>query len=274
MMTIYRFASGLTLSMLMIADAVAQQTSISSYDFYGYGIENSPAACTTQFVDISTSGNELTLTSNDMTTPATDDGSAALNLSLPFELYGIVKNGFVISSNGYIVAAKDLTEEDGHDWSNDCPLPAIADNPSAGQSRIYAYHGDLDGSASGAHIWNQYFPICPRPAGSGIAESCTIIQWDNWRKRNDNNPLNFQIILYHTTFEVSLQFDQVDPSQGAQSTVGLQNITASSAALYACNNSKPILSNSAVCFFEPRYPPGSQGINNFIFKNGFEEILQ
>ena len=61
----------------------------------------------------------------------------------------------------------------------------MADNPHAQSRRIEAYHDDLDGSASSGQIWSNYYASCPRPAGSGASEACTIVQWDNWRRLGD-----------------------------------------------------------------------------------------
>ena len=83
-------------------------------------------------------------------------------------------------------------------------------------------------------------------------------------------PLRFEAILYHTSFEVSLQYHDVDGSQGGSASVALQDPAAGSAAVYACDGSRPVAAAQAVCFFDPRFPAGSGGVNDPIFADGFE----
>ena len=259
-----------SLGLLAAATAAAQTRSSGNVDAYGYVVADSGAlTCPIQFVDIASQGVALALSSDDNAVAAADDGGGALALSAPFELYGHATPSIVVSSNGYLAAAAGLDEEDGRDFSNDCPMPAVPDNPHAQARRIAVYHDELDGQASGGQILSNYFATCPRPAASGASEACTVIQWDNWRKLNDPATLRFEAILYHTSFEISLQYHDVDSSQGASASVGLQDPAAGTAAVYGCNGSQPIAAAHAVCFFDPRFPPGAS--NDGIFANGFEQ---
>jgi len=259
-----------SLGFLAATTAVAQTRSNANHDAYGYSVaDSSLATCPAQFVDIASQGVALALSSDDNAVAAADDGGGALTLSAPFELYGAAVPSVVVSSNGYIAAAADLSEEDGRDFSNDCPMPAVPDNPHAQARRIAVYHDELDGQASSGQVLSNYFATCPRPAASGAIEACTVVQWDNWRKLGDAATLRFEAILYHASFEISLQYHDVDASQGASASVGLQDPAAGTAAVYGCNGSVPIAASHAVCFFDPRFLPGSA--NDTIFANGFEQ---
>jgi hypothetical protein len=258
-----------SLAFLAASTVMAQTRSSGNLDTYGYSVADSSAlTCPAQFVDIASQGDLLALSSTDNGVPASDDGGAAITLSAPFELYGAALSNLVVSSNGYLAAAGSLDEEDGRDFSNDCPMPAVPDNPHAQAKRIAVYHDELDGSSSSGTIRSNYFAVCPRPAASGSSEACTVVQWENWRKVGDATPLRFQAILYHASFEISLQFHDVDASQGNSASVGLQDPAAGTAAVYGCNGSQPIAAAHAVCFFDPRFTPGVS--NDGIFANGFE----
>jgi hypothetical protein len=116
-------------------------------------------------------------------------------------------------------------------------------------------------------MYAQYFAACPRAGEFGVAEACTVVQWQNWAERSQSGVLNMQAVLYHTTFEIALQYQTLDASQGATATIGTQSDNATSGNAYGCGGSRSLTSAMAVCFFDPRYIPVQI---DRIFANGFE----
>ena len=241
----------------------------ASFDRYGYQAYTSGSAqCAYDYVDAS-DGVILNLSAASAAAPASDDGAAMVALAAPFELYGVAVNTLVVSSNGYLAAAGDLATEDGGDFSADCPLPAIADNAAASQSRIYAYHADLDGAPNAGAIQSRHFASCPRASESGSDEACTVVQWRNWALRGQSGALDMQVVLYHTSFEIALQYQALDASLGATATIGTQGPDAVSGNAFACRGSRPLPAASAICLFDPRHPPPLPVIDA-IFADGFD----
>ena len=252
--------------------ATAQSRSASTFDVYGYqaydSIGNgsrtlapgmavclfdpryppqSPGApCSYNYVD-ATGGTALVLVPASGTAPANDDGGTVVTLAASFEFYGVSANSLVASSNGYLALPADASSEDGGDFSQDCPLPAIADNPMATQARIYAYHADLDGGPNGGNMYENYYPSCPRASESGSSEACTVVQWQNWARRGKPGTLNMEAVLYHTSFEIVLQYQTLDASAGVGVTVGTQSNNATSGNAYRCGITDRLFANG----FEP-----------------------
>jgi hypothetical protein len=255
--------------MALVFSTVLQARDAGSFDRYGYRhYDSATSQCTYAYVDAS-GGSVLGLTAASAMAPASDDGAAVVGLAAPFELYGNSINALVVSSNGYLAAADNLSIEDGGDFSADCPLPAIADNPAASQSRIYVYHADLDGAPNSGTIQTQYFANCPRPGEAGAAEACTVVQWQSWALRGQGGSLNMQAVLYHETFEIALQYQALDASLGSTATIGLQGSDAISGNAAGCAGSRPLLQVSAICLFDPRFPPQPHVVDA-IFADGFD----
>ena len=167
-----------------------------------------------------------------------------------------------------LAAANTLTTEDGA-TSVRLSLAAIADNVAAAQSRIYAYHADLDAAPNGGALHTQYFVSCPRASDTGVAEACTVVQWRDWSLRGQSGLLSMQVILYHSSFEIVLQYQSLDASLGSTATVGVQGPDAVSGLAGGCAGSRPLTAAMSVCLFDPRYPPGPAVID-LIFSDGFD----
>jgi hypothetical protein len=84
-----------------------------------------------------------------------------------------------------------------------------------------------------------------------------------------------QAVLYHTTFEIALQYQTLDASLGSAATIGTQSDNAISGNAYSCpqptcpsckRHASPLTPAMAVCFFDPRYLP----VSDRIFASGFE----
>jgi hypothetical protein len=222
-------------------------------DAYGYSLfDQASAECSFSFVDISGSGAPLTFTPSGAG-PAADEGGALLALAGPFELYGESVASLVVSTNGYLAAASSLAAESGGDFSGDAALPAIPDNAPGVPARILVLHEDLGGVGFGGAAYQQHFATCPRASEALAGEGCTIVQWSDWSAHGGAEAFDLQAVLYHGSFEIVLQ---MRPQTGAlpAGTVGIQNATATVASWY--RPAAPIAADTAVCLFEPRFPPG------------------
>jgi hypothetical protein len=202
-------------------------------------------------VDISGTGTALTYTASG-TFPAADDGGAAVTLAAPMTYYGATVNEIVVSSNGYIAMGtpNGLADEDGGDFSEDCPMPATPGNTVATAARILPFHNDLAGDGSGGTTYVEYFAVCPRASEAGV-EDCTIVFWDDWSLFGSADTYDLQAVLYHQSGMIAYQYDDpndiLDPTTAA---IGMQNAAADDAAMYSCAASVPVNGNS-VCTFDP-----------------------
>ena len=256
-------------ALALLSALSAHARDAGSFDGYGYqSYASGTPQCAFDYLDAS-GGSVLGLTAASGSAPASDDGAAVLSLAAPFELYGISTSALVVSSNGYLAAAADLASEDGGDFSADCPLPTIADNTAASQSRIYVYHADLDGAPNSGLIQARYFADCPRPADTGVAGACTVVQWQNWALRGQSGAIDMQTILYHASYEIVLQYLALDASLGSTATFGTQGPDAISGHAAGCGGSRPLAQSTAICLFDPRFPPAASVVDA-IFADGFD----
>ena len=104
-------------------DAVQAQRLADRTDAWGYTVSVDDSTCAYAPVDVSGASPLLPVAAEGATS-ATDDGHAFVLLAEPFELYGVATVQFAMSTNGYLAAAAGPHEDDGGDFSNDCPLPA------------------------------------------------------------------------------------------------------------------------------------------------------
>jgi len=202
--------------------------------------------CAFDFVDIRSSGSNLSLTDG-------DDGVGQINLGGPgFSLYGQALNQLTVATNGYF---STNSAETGADFDNDCPLPSVPNQGASSGSRIAPLHADLVQQAGGG-IYHQYFSSCPRSGEVGSNTGCNIIQWDNFGyftsfSTPPEGNFGFQTILYDNTNELVFQYPDGNTRNGSNSTTGIQNNNASDGLNVACNTANSIADNSAVCIFNP-----------------------
>lgn len=203
-------------------------------DAFGYSFaDTAEASCTYQFVDIAMTGTPVV---------SGDDATGSFALSEPFNFYGTSYNTLDMVTNGFLSTAADS----GGDLSNDCPLPATPSTGTGG--RIYAVHDDLDNVNGLA----QYFAACPRPNDTtGAPEGCTVFQWDEATHFSSMVPFDVQTILYHSTSEIVVQWDDRNPEAGSGSTTGIQNPAATIGLTYACDTAASLPPNAGVCFLLP-----------------------
>ncbi len=198
-------------------------------DAFGYTFaDTAEASCAYQWIDISGTGTAVVLG---------DDAGASVALTESMTFYDSVMNSVGFYSNGFLSSTDDASA----DLSNDCPLPS---SPSSGTgARIYGVHDDLV-TDTGYH---QYFADCPRPGPDG-AESCTVFLWDEARHYSDSVYFDFEIILYHTSGEIVVQWDDRNPEGGSGSTTGIQNAAADIGLTYACDTAGSLPADAGVCF--------------------------
>jgi Zn-dependent metalloprotease len=211
---------------------------------------NAIGTCGRTFIDISTTGTELTIIdanpSDDF--PAQDEGVATVNLSQPFDLYGRTINSLYLSTNGYI---STNSSESGFDFDNDCPIPAVPNNSGNGSTtsaRIIPMHSDLITQ----HIYHQHFTECPRSSGVSGALACDVFMYNDVDLFSENDDsvesFNFEAILYP---DINLWVYQYDGTgfNPAASTIGLQNDNATDGVALACNTADSINTQQAVCVY-------------------------
>lgn len=221
-------------------------------DAFGHVIYDAASGnCSPTFIDISATGTPLTYTASG-TFPAEDDGGAAVTLAQPVNFYGAMVSDIVVSSNGYIAMGTPggLADEDGGDFSEDCPLPATPGNTVFTDSRIMPFHNDLAGDATGGITYVEYFASCPRVSEAG-EEDCTIIMWDDWSLFFETDVFELQAIIYHQSGLIVYQYNDptglLDPTTAA---IAMQNPGATDAATYSCAAPATIDGN-AVCIYDP-----------------------
>jgi hypothetical protein len=261
-----------TLGLALLAPAAlagtASRADLTQLDGYGHFGSADPALCAYQPINVD-GGTSLNLTAASPSVTAPDDGAAQFALTLPLRFFGTDYSSLVVSSNGYVAFAADVSEENGGDFSNDLYLPAVPDNAAFATARIFAYHDELSGEGAGAALTQQHFASCPRASGLVVGEACTVVEWKNWNRLGNNQPITLQLLLYHTSSAVATQYSVLDASAGASACVGLQSHNAEDGGAWSCNGTRTISAGSAVCFFDPAYLPGS-GNDEAIFTDGFE----
>src|SRR5690606_18342629 len=115
-----RFAALALAALLPLQHAAAQRAPAARADAYGYLVADDEATCPFAPIDVSGSP-PLVPVAADGAASASDDGHATVFLAAPFELYGVAAAQLAMSTNGYLSAATGPHEDDGGDFSNDCP---------------------------------------------------------------------------------------------------------------------------------------------------------
>jgi len=238
-------------------------------DSFGYVVYNqTQPGCTYSFVDIRATGTPVAFTAPHrdlvLDPPASDDGGAVITIGGPFRFYGTSVSQLVMSTNGFLATAGSLDNDDGRDFSNDAPLPAVPGHTTSvsGQQifgvagRLMPYHDDLAAGAAGS-AQQQYFPVCPRDSGTVAGEPCTVLQWSDWGfARGLPGTFSFQALLYHSSNAIAFQFAPGDPSGGGSATVGIQDSEARVGLEYEANQAGAVPGGTAVCLYEPAFPLG------------------
>ncbi len=242
-----RYLISLLTVMFCLSNAGAQRSISFSGDTFGY--QNS-TSCDLTAIDISTSGQALVFTdANGM--PVSDDGAAVVLLPSPVEFYQQQYNRLLVSSNGYVTFANNDSADNGMDFSNDCPLPAVPDNGASELARIAILHDDLEGVSPQAEVYQQFMTPCPRP-GLLADEGCQIVQWQNWsyRGQSGQGDVIFQLLLYPAGRQIVMQYPGSNHTT-VSATIGLQSSAAFSAFNQGCNQPQIIPTSGAICLDHP-----------------------
>ncbi|MEO8671330.1 MAG: hypothetical protein ABI411_08445 [Tahibacter sp.] len=241
---------------------------LTQLDGYGYFASSDASVCAYNPVDIETAGTSLSPTASTNGVAALDDGAAAVALTQPFRFYATAYSSVVVSTNGYVAFAATLAEENGGDFSNDPYLPAVPDNSPSSSARIYAYHDELSGEAAGASLKHAYFAQCPRPSGIVPNEACSVLRWKDWTRLGENQPIDVELVLYHASDSISVQYISIDASAGGSACTGVQSANAADGGAWSCNGTRAISAGSAICFFDPAHLPAT--VQDHVFSDGFE----
>lgn len=239
--------SGVLLLVAMPATAQRMAQAFAP-DAFGYTLLAADQ-CPQQWLDISASGQLLSLQPAGAE-PADDDGAAQLTLAEAFEFYGRTYTQLMVSSNGYVGVAADANGDNGGDFSNDCPLPAVPDNGAAALGRLLPLHDDLQAGASG-EVRSAYLAPCPRPGGLA-GEACTVVSWSDWSyHQQPGASVAFQLLLYHQSRQVVSQYQNVAAIDSASATIGLQAPQLAGALTVDCNQPLALPSSGAWCAAYP-----------------------
>jgi hypothetical protein len=242
-------AVGVVLALLLPASAGAQRAP-GITDVYGYRASDSISAgaeCAHLPIVLDAGAFDLLLTDG-------DDGVAELTLESAFPLYGINRQSLQVSANGYLAATNlDAPEalDDGADFSADCPLPAVPDNASAGLTRIYALHADLELDAQ-SQLRSQYFASCPRASAAAQDGACSVVEWRGVRRLGSGpsgSRATLQAVLYHADGEIALQYLALPLGMLPAATVGVQDVALTSGVAWSCGAALPAAGQS-VCLFD------------------------
>lgn len=211
----------------------------------GYDVaDETDASCRYQALDISDSGEALTIELGD-----SDDGVATVALGgFGLNVFGERTASVAMSTNGYL--SLDIND-DGSDWSNDCALPEEPDRGSANGSRLLPLHDDLviDG------LYYQYFDECPRNPDAGGNDACHVFQWQGAGFFANNGPPDgdFDVVaIAYASGDIVYQYQGDNPRGGDSGSIGLQPVGLETAVSYACNDAGSLIDRRAVCLTAPK----------------------
>jgi hypothetical protein len=169
------------------------------------------------FVDITSTGT-LVISGDDEGTPVT--------LGKPFEFYGEEYSVLAVTTNGYL---STLSSDDGPDFSNDCPLPAILS--TGGGNRIYAYHDDIV-----SDVYYQYFSVSPiQNPRTAKSMGASIFQWVGTHF-GGSSALEVEAVLFENG-DIYYSTKLSGGEFGSGATFGIQNEAVTEGLTLSCNNS-------------------------------------
>ena len=179
-------------------------------DLYGYTWADSNSGVPFEWIDTPDGLEILTATSP-------NPRAASFTLAVPWGgIYGEPVSELQASRNGYLT---DLLTGSGNDETNDCPLPTV---PSAGGNgfRIYPLHNHIELDANSGQILYEYFPESPHSLHRcGVH----VITWkDVYHVGQTSETFSFQTLLFDN-LDILFQYGPGNPSNGQNSTTGIQN---------------------------------------------------
>ncbi len=184
-----------------------------------------------------------------------------------FTASGYARPAFAVALAGCLLTPSALCQAAAE-------IPYYRGTPSGGAPsaiearRLAVWHNSLDGSLHAGQLLSDFHGACPRAAESRITEPCTVIEWRDWGRVGRSDTLGFEAILYHTTGQIVLQYAATGTA--GTPTVGLQDRHARTGGTFACGGANVPADGSAICLFDPRYPSGSHGLVDPLFRDGFD----
>ncbi len=240
--TVAIFGFLLALSLFVIAKPLASFADTGGPDAFGYTFidNNEPGGPVFNFIDISGSGTFVG--------EGDDNGFFPLPLGFDFNFYGTIYNEIGMSTNGFLGFIDQGLSFNG----NECPLPVF--DPQGPEAIIAALWDDLEVDEPNSGLFRQTFSSCPNTnGGSG---SCTVFMWDNAAHfpNGEFGPFfDLEVILYDNG-NILMQYPPGNAEEGAGSTTGLENETATIGINYFCDTAGSITPDLAVCFIHPDSP--------------------
>ncbi|HEY3296229.1 MAG TPA: C25 family cysteine peptidase [bacterium] len=188
---------------------------------------------TYNYVDISSTGTNLNIADpGDKTTP-TPVYSAVVHLPFSFKFYGRVYDSLTVCSNGWCA----FGDQSWYDGFRNYAIPAM----QAPDAMIGPYWDDLRTSNSGEGVWVR----------NDATNHRYIVQWKAGVGANYSTPLDFEVILYDTTYaptatgdgKILVQYNQVTMNVANQyndeapgCTIGIQKPGNTQGLQYAYEN--------------------------------------
>ncbi len=164
-------------------------------------------------------------------------GDFDIPIGFPFVFYGDVVERISIASNGFLT----FRDRDVEDWTDECP-PDTNDPDDA----IYALWDHLDSSAAGyGDIYYQTIGTEPNRR--------FIVQYDEIQRWGTTDLETFEVILYEGSNQIKLQYQDMQgwSGNGGWSTVAIEQIGATTALTYCCNNAYYIHNGLAISITPP-----------------------
>ena len=204
-------------------------TAETSYDVF----DSITGRCVNQFID-ATGGTEVV--------EGDDVLSGPLALDEPFSFFGATRATVRASTNGFLT----FSGTSSSDLSNSCPYPD-GSQPDA----IGVVHDDIHmgNNPPTQGVFQEYFASCPRANDiDGADEGCTVFQWDEAEHFFSSAPFDMQAVLYHTSGQIVLAWDDRNPDGGSGSTTGIYDSIAGDSVTYACDTGGTLSQAASVCF--------------------------
>ena len=182
------------------------------------------------WIEISTVGTAVTLGNGDL------GYAGPLNIGFTFPFYNTTPNSFYVSADGYI-----SFDPNNQEPLNQCPLP----DSDAPNNVIALMWGDLLTNNPNHSIFYKYYSSCP--VGSG---ECLVVEYVGFNFYFSGEKAGtFEAILYKTG-DIILQFLDVGPNAGKDTTTGIENSNAglNHGLTFACNSANSLANNLAIQF--------------------------
>ena len=168
-----------------------------------------------------------------------DEGYAGpFPIGFTFPFYNTTHTSFYVSANGYI-----SFDANNQEPVNQCPIP----DSDAPNNLIALMWGDLITANPNSSVFYKSYnnpPSLPCPVGGG---KCLVVQYVNFNFYSGEKAGTFEAILYENG-NISIQFLDVGPNAGRQSTTGIEKAAPNFGLTYACNTTNSLANSLAIQF--------------------------